>query len=65
VVQALVERFAALGQPERVERCVLHLDLASLDLDQARAQLFLAVVPLARRAAGSGRDGRGLCVLRR
>jgi hypothetical protein len=38
VVQALVERFASLGQPERVERCVLHLDLMSLDLDQVRAR---------------------------
>ena len=34
VVQALVEHCSALGRPDRVERCVLHLDVTSLDLDQ-------------------------------
>ncbi|GAX83579.1 hypothetical protein CEUSTIGMA_g11004.t1 [Chlamydomonas eustigma] len=34
VVQALVEHCAELGCPERVERCVLHMDVLSLDLDQ-------------------------------
>ncbi|WIA09423.1 hypothetical protein OEZ85_008828 [Tetradesmus obliquus] len=34
VMQALVQHFAAVGQPERVEGCVLHLSIASLDLDQ-------------------------------
>lgn len=38
VMQALVEHFAARGQPERVERCVLHLSIAALDLDQVGAQ---------------------------
>ena len=32
--QALVELFSAAGQPERVERCVLHMDVASLDFSQ-------------------------------
>lgn len=34
--QALVDRCAAAGEAARVERCVLHLDLASLDLNQVR-----------------------------
>lgn len=34
VMQALVEHFAAAGAPQRVERVVLHLSIASLDLDQ-------------------------------
>ena len=37
VVQALVEHCSALGRPDRVERCVLHLDVTSLDLDQVSA----------------------------
>ena len=32
--QALVEQFSAAGQPEAVERCVLHMDVASLDFSQ-------------------------------
>ena len=36
ISQALVEHCSALGRPERVERCVLHLDVLSLDLDQVR-----------------------------
>ena len=32
--QALVEHYAALGQPEAVERCVLQMDIASLDFNQ-------------------------------
>jgi hypothetical protein len=35
-MQALVEHFALRGEPERVERCVLHLSIAALDIDQAR-----------------------------
>lgn len=34
--QALVERCAADGRAADVERCVLRLDLASLDFNQAR-----------------------------
>ncbi len=34
VMQALVEHFVAVGQPERVERCVLKMDILSLDLNQ-------------------------------
>lgn len=34
VMQALVEHFVAAGQPEEVERCVLKMDLLSLDLNQ-------------------------------
>ncbi len=34
VMHALVEHFAAAGQPGRVERCVLHINVLSLDLDQ-------------------------------
>ena len=33
-VQALVEQCSAAGQPEQVERCVLHMDVASLDFSQ-------------------------------
>ncbi|GAB4818305.1 hypothetical protein N2152v2_005351 [Parachlorella kessleri] len=34
VMQALVEHFVSVGQPERVERCVLKMDILSLDLNQ-------------------------------
>ena len=34
VLQALVEHCSASGMPEAVERCVLHLDIASLDIHQ-------------------------------
>lgn len=37
LVQALVEHLAGrggLGRPDRVERCVLHFDITSIDLDQ-------------------------------
>ena len=34
VMQALVEHFAHSGQLERIERCVLKLDILSLDLNQ-------------------------------
>ncbi|KAL0018560.1 hypothetical protein WJX77_004866 [Trebouxia sp. C0004] len=34
VMQALVEHFSGHGQPEAVERAVLHMDIASLDLNQ-------------------------------
>lgn len=36
VVQALVEHCSACGKPDRIERCVLHLDVLGLDLDQVR-----------------------------
>jgi hypothetical protein len=35
-VQALVEHFAGKGQPGRVEACVVHLPIMSLDLNQVR-----------------------------
>jgi len=36
-LQALVAHLALdLGAPDRVERCVLHLDVTSMDLDQVR-----------------------------
>jgi hypothetical protein len=41
VMQALVEHFAARGEVERVERCVLHLSIASLDLDQVGGRVVL------------------------
>ena len=34
MVQALVEHFSQKGQPEAVEKAVLHMDIASLDLNQ-------------------------------
>ena len=37
VTQALVEHFSGAGQPEAVERAVLHMDIASLDLNQVTA----------------------------
>lgn len=33
-LQALVDHFAALGQPGRVEAVVVHLSIMSLDLNQ-------------------------------
>lgn len=39
VMQALVDHFSALGQPQRVERCVLHMNITSLDLNQVGALL--------------------------
>ena len=33
-LQALVEHFSQKGQPDAVERAVLHMDIASLDLNQ-------------------------------
>lgn len=53
-MQALVEHFVSLGAPEQVERCVLKMDILSLDLNQARL------------AAGGlcAREDRGcLCIL--
>ncbi len=37
MAQALVEHFSGAGQPEAVERAVLHMDIASLDLNQVTA----------------------------
>ncbi|KAK9804391.1 hypothetical protein WJX72_010740 [[Myrmecia] bisecta] len=34
VMQALVEHFSRSGRPDAVERCVLHMDIASLDFNQ-------------------------------
>ena len=34
IMQALVDLFTSRHQPERVERCVLHMDIQSLDLNQ-------------------------------
>lgn len=36
VMQALVEHFASKGEHARVETCVLHMSIASLDLNQVR-----------------------------
>jgi hypothetical protein len=61
-MQALVEHFAAKGEPERVERCVLHLSIASLDLDQVRAPAGGAPegrMPLRARPARLGRAYEG------
>lgn len=46
VVQALVEHFSQKGQPEAVEKAVLHMDIASLDLNQV-SQASFTLVPLA------------------
>ena len=35
--QALVEHYSGAGQPEVVERAVLHMDVASLDLNQVHS----------------------------
>lgn len=37
-LQALVEHFAGLNQPGRVEACVVHLPIMSMDLNQVRQQ---------------------------
>ncbi|KAL4426026.1 hypothetical protein ABPG75_010042 [Micractinium tetrahymenae] len=55
VMQALVEHCVAAGQPEAVERCVLKMDLLSLDLNQLiplciRHRLFAALVHIFMRA---------------
>ena len=36
VMQSLVEYCCDIGEPEKVERCVLRMDISSLDLNQAR-----------------------------
>jgi hypothetical protein len=64
VMQALVEHCAARGRAADVERCVLHLDLASLDFNQVRAgilrQLRLCCaslsLPCSLWACGKGGD---------
>lgn len=43
MVQALVEHFSGHGQPEAVERAVLHMDIASLDLNQVTASLHMCI----------------------
>eukprot|EP00951_Prasinocladus_malaysianus_P040364 scaffold463206_cov24-Prasinocladus_malaysianus.AAC.1 len=39
-LQDLVEFFVAEGEPERVERCVLHLNVVTMDLNQFLAHSF-------------------------
>ena len=34
VMQALVEHYASLGEADTIEKCVLHMDVTSLDLNQ-------------------------------
>ena len=36
-----MEQCSAAGQPEQVERCVLRMDVASLDFSQVRGWLIL------------------------
>jgi hypothetical protein len=40
VMQALVEHYSQRGWLERVEQCVLHMDIASLDFNQACVLTF-------------------------
>lgn len=35
VMQALVEHYSRKGWLQRVEQCILHMDIASLDFNQA------------------------------
>lgn len=37
-MQVLVEYCCKIGEPEKVERCVLRMDIASLDLNQVSIQ---------------------------
>jgi hypothetical protein len=39
-MQALVEHYSQRGWLERVEQCVLHMDIASLDFNQACVLTF-------------------------
>lgn len=55
VMHALTEHFVACGQPERVERCVLKMDILSLDLNQLiplclRYGLYGALIHIFSRA---------------
>ena len=34
IMQSLVEYCCAIGEPEKVERCVMRMDISSLDLNQ-------------------------------
>ena len=43
MLQALVEHYSGAGQPEVVERAVLHMDVASLDLNQVQHTSCLLV----------------------
>lgn len=40
LLQALVEHYSGAGQPDVVERAVLHMDVASLDLNQVPHTCF-------------------------
>lgn len=40
-MQALVEHYSSKGWLQRVEQCVLHMDISSLDFNQV---LFLSVL---------------------
>ena len=44
-MQALVEHFSQKGQPEAVEKAVLHMDIASLDLNQVNQLHPLCPIP--------------------
>ena len=50
MAQALVEHFSQKGQPEAVEKAVLHMDITSLDLNQV-SQLHLSAPTLPAFAA--------------
>jgi hypothetical protein len=55
VMQSLVEHFVHLGRPAAIERCVLHMDVASLDLNQCarlckKHGLFSALAHIYNRA---------------
>lgn len=55
VMQSLVEHFVQQGRPAAIERCVLHMDIASLDLNQCarlckKHGLFSALAHVFNRA---------------
>ena len=57
IMQALVDQFTSRGQPERVERCVLHMDIQSLDLNQVirlceEHQMWSALIYIFNRGLG-------------
>ena len=68
LVQALVEHFSQKGQPEAVEKAVLHMDIASLDLNQVSQlhlpahsllQVVVKVLPALAAAAAARWSGGG------
>ena len=40
-MQALVEHYSSKGWLQRVEQCVLHMDISSLDFNQVIQELML------------------------